>query len=181
MQVAFHSFMEEPPLIGNTTSDVEVLIIPQQTSITFPYQVKKGAGKKDIALYPVEGEGEATLRHSIYPFYAYEKNNSNGDYYLIKSEASVTNDKMYKGYMNQLLRDDDKRLQTTTHICGFYMREIRVRYELRDKDGNTVGEFPAGHSPTPLTTVGSTPTRQVSHGVWVLKYGSGSTRSKRAL
>ena len=113
-------------------------------------------GKKDIALYPVEGEGEVTLRHSIYPFYAFEKNNSNGDYYLIKSEVAVTNDKMYQGYMRQLFQDETQRLQTTTHICGFYLREIRVRYELVDKDGKTVGEFPTGHSPTPLTTVGST-------------------------
>lgn len=149
-------FEEEPPLIGNTTSDIEALIIPQETSITFPYQVKKEVGKKDIALYPVEGEGEVTLRHSIYPFYAFEKSTSNGDYYLIKSEVAVTNDKMYQGYMKQLFRDDVKKLQTTTHICGFYLREIRIRYELVDKEGNTVGEFPAGHSPTPLTTVGST-------------------------
>ena len=149
-------FEEEPPLIGNTTSDIEALIIPQETSITFPYQVKKEVGKKDIALYPVEGEGEVTLRHSIYPFYAFEKSTSNGDYYLIKSEVAVTNDKMYRGYMKQLFRDDVKKLQTTTHICGFYLREIRIRYELVDKEGNTVGEFPAGHSPTPLTTVGST-------------------------
>ena len=63
---------------------------------------------------------------------------------------------MYQGYMKQLFRDDVKKLQTTTHICGFYLREIRIRYELVDKEGNTVGEFPAGHSPTPLTTVGST-------------------------
>ena len=102
------------------------------------------------------GEGEVTLRHSIYPFYAFEKNNSNGDYYLIKSEVAVTNDKMYQGYMQQLFQDEAQRLQTTTHICGFYLREIRVRYELVDKDGKTVGEFPTGHSPTPLTTVGST-------------------------
>ena len=149
-------FEEEPPPIENTTDDIDELIIPQQTSITFPYQVKKEVGKKDIALYPVEGEGEVTLRHSIYPFYAFEKNNSNGDYYLIKSEVAVTNDKMYQGYMQQLLRDEARRLQTTTHICGFYLREIRVRYELVDKEGNTVGEFPVGHSPTPLTTVGST-------------------------
>lgn len=149
-------FEEEPPLIGNTTSDIEALIIPQETSITFPYQVKKEVGKKDISLYPVEGEGEVTLRHSIYPFYAFEKSNSNGDYYLIKSEVTVTNDKMYQGYMKQLFRDDVKKLQTTTHICGFYLREIRVRYELVDKDGKNVGEFPTGHSPTPLTTVGST-------------------------
>lgn len=149
-------FEEEPPPIENTTDDIDELIIPQQTSITFPYQVKKEVGKKDIALYPVEGEGEVTLRHSIYPFYAFEKNNSNGDYYLIKSEVAVTNDKMYQGYMQQLLRDEARRLQTTTHICGFYLREIRVRYELVDKDGKTVGEFPTGHSPTPLTTVGST-------------------------
>lgn len=149
-------FEEEPPPIENTTDDIDELIIPQQTSITFPYQVKKEVGKKDIALYPVEGEGEVTLRHSIYPFYAFEKNNSNGDYYLIKSEVAVTNDKMYQGYMRQLFQDEAKRLQTTTHICGFYLREIRVRYELVDKDGKTVGEFPTGHSPTPLTTVGST-------------------------
>lgn len=145
-----------PPPIENTTGDIDELIIPQQTSITFPYQVKKEVGKKDIALYPVEGEGEVTLRHSIYPFYAFEKNNSNGDYYLIKSEVAVTNDKMYQGYMRQLFQDETQRLQTTTHICGFYLREIRVRYELVDKDGKTVGEFPTGHSPTPLTTVGST-------------------------
>ena len=149
-------FEEEPPPIENTTDDIDELIIPQQTSITFPYQVKKEVGKKDIALYPVEGEGEVTLRHSIYPFYAFEKNNSNGDYYLIKSEVAVTNDKMYQGYMQQLFQDEAQRLQTTTHICGFYLREIRVRYELVDKDGKTVGEFPTGHSPTPLTTVGST-------------------------
>lgn len=149
-------FEEEPPPIENTTDDIDELIIPQQTSITFPYQVKKEVGNKDIALYPIEGEGEVTLRHSIYPFYAFEKNNSNGDYYLIKSEVAVTNDKMYQGYMQQLLRDEARRLQTTTHICGFYLREIRVRYELVDKEGNTVGEFPVGHSPTPLTTVGST-------------------------
>lgn len=149
-------FVEEPPPIENTTGDIDELIIPQQTSATFPYQIKKEVGKKNVALYSVEGEGEVTLRHSIYPFYAFKNNNSNGDYYLIKSEVSVTNDKMYKGYMNQLYRDDDKRLQTTTHICGFYMREIRVHYELVDKDGKTVGEFPAEHSPTPLTTVGST-------------------------
>lgn len=149
-------FEEEPPPIENTTDDIDELIIPQQTSITFPYQVKKEVGKKDIALYPVEGEGEVTLRHSIYPFYAFEKNNSNGDYYLIKSEVAVTNDKMYQGYMRQLFQDETQRLQTTTHICGFYLREIRVRYELVDKDGKTVGEFPTGHSPTPLTTVGST-------------------------
>ena len=149
-------FEEEPPPIENTTDDIDELIIPQQTSITFPYQVKKEVGKKDIALYPVEGEGEVTLRHSIYPFYAFEKNNSNGDYYLIKSEVAVTNDKMYQGYMRQLFQDETQRLQTTTHICGFYLREIRVRYELVDKDGTTVGEFPTGHSPTPLTTVGST-------------------------
>lgn len=149
-------FEEEPPPIENTTDDIDELIIPQQTSITFPYQVKKEVGKKDIALYPVEGEGEVTLRHSIYPFYAFEKNNSNGDYYLIKSEVAVTNDKMYQGYMQQLFQDETQRLQTTTHICGFYLREIRVRYELVDKDGKTVGEFPTGHSPTPLTTVGST-------------------------
>ena len=149
-------FEEEPPPIENTTDDIDELIIPQQTSITFPYQVKKEVGKKDIALYPVEGEGEVTLRHSIYPFYAFEKNNSNGDYYLIKSEVAVTNDKMYQGYMKQLFQDDAKGLRTTTHICGFYLREIRVRYELVDKDGKTVGEFPTGHSPTPLTTVGST-------------------------
>lgn len=149
-------FEEEPPPIENTTDDIDELIIPQQTSITFPYQVKKEVGKKDIALYPVEGEGEVTLRHSIYPFYAFEKNNSNGDYYLIKSEVAVTNDKMYQGYMRQLFQDETQRLQTTTHICGFYLREIRVRYELVDKDGKTAGEFPTGHSPTPLTTVGST-------------------------
>lgn len=149
-------FEEEPPPIENTTDDIDELIIPKQTSITFPYQVKKEVGNKDIALYPIEGEGEVTLRHSIYPFYAFEKNNSNGDYYLIKSEVAVTNDKMYQGYMQQLLRDEARRLQTTTHICGFYLREIRVRYELVDKEGNTVGEFPVGHSPTPLTTVGST-------------------------
>lgn len=149
-------FEEEPPPIENTTDDIDELIIPQQTSITFPYQVKKEVGNKDIALYPIEGEGEVTLRHSIYPFYAFEKNNSNGDYYLIKSEVAVTNDKMYQGYMRQLFQDETQRLQTTTHICGFYLREIRVRYELVDKDGKTVGEFPTGHSPTPLTTVGST-------------------------
>lgn len=149
-------FVEEPSSIGNTTNDIEAIIVPQQTSITFPYIIKKEVGKKEIALYPVEGEGEVTLRHSIYPFYAYEKNNGNGDYYLIKSEIAVTNDKMYKGYINQLFQDDGRKLRTTTHICGFYMREIRVRYELTDKDGNIVGEFPVGHSPTPLTTVGST-------------------------
>lgn len=149
-------FEEEPPPIENTTDDIDELIIPQQTSITFPYQVKKEVGKKIIALYPVEGEGEVTLRHSIYPFYAFEKNNSNGDYYLIKSEVAVTNDKMYQGYMKQLFQDDAKGLRTTTHICGFYLREIRIRYELVDKEGNTVGVFPTGHSPTPTTTVGST-------------------------
>ena len=147
---------EEPPPFENTTDDIAALIIPQQTSVTFPYQIKKEVGKKIIALYPVEGEGEVTLRHSIYPFYAFEKSNSNGDYYLIKSEVAVTNDKMYQGYMRQLFQDETQRLQTTTHICGFYLREIRVRYELVDKDGKTVGEFPTGHSPTPLTTVGST-------------------------
>ena len=147
---------EEPPPFENTTDDIAALIIPQQTSVTFPYQIKKEVGKKIIALYPVEGEGEVTLRHSIYPFYAFEKSNSNGDYYLIKSEVAVTNEKMYQGYMKQLFQDDAKGLRTTTHICGFYLREIRVRYELVDKDGKTVGEFPTGHSPTPLTTVGST-------------------------
>ena len=34
-------FEEEPPPIENTTDDIDELIIPQQTSITFPYQVKK--------------------------------------------------------------------------------------------------------------------------------------------
>lgn len=136
--------------------DIEALIVPQQTSITFPYHINRTVGKKDVELYPIEGEGEVTLRHSIYPFYAYEKNNSNGDYYLIKSEVAVTNDKMYKGYMNRIFRDDHKKVERTTHICGFYLREIRVDYELVNKDGKTVGEFPERHSPTPLTTVGST-------------------------
>ena len=63
---------------------------------------------------------------------------------------------MYQGYMKQLFQDDAKGLRTTTHICGFYLREIRIRYELVDKEGNTVGVFPTGHSPTPTTTVGST-------------------------
>lgn len=149
-------FIEELPPIKNTTDDITALIIPQQISETFHYSVKREVGKKEIALYPVEGKGEVTLRHSIYPFYAYEKNNSNGDYYLLKSEVSVTNENMYKGYTYQVFKDEARRLETTTHICGFYLREIRVSYELMDKDGKTVGEFPVGHSPTPLTTVGST-------------------------
>lgn len=149
-------FIEELPPIKNTTDDITALIIPQQISETFPYSVKREVGKKEIALYPVEGEGEVTLRHSIYPFYAYEKNNSNGDYYLLKSEVAVTNENMYKGYTLQVFEDEARRLETTTHICGFYLREIRVSYELMDKDGKTVGEFPVGHSPTPLTTIGST-------------------------
>lgn len=147
---------EESPPIKNTTDDITALIIPQQTSVSFSYQVKTEVGKDEIAMYPVEGEGEVTLRHSIYPLYAFEQNSSNGDYYIVKSEVSVANEKMYKGYVSHLLQDEKQRLKTTTHVCGFYMREVRVYYELVDKDGKTVGEFPVGHSPTPLTTIGST-------------------------
>lgn len=79
-QVGGDDSFEEPPPFENTTDDIAALIIPQQTSVTFPYQIKKEVGKKIIALYPVEGEGEVTLRHSIYPFYAFEKSNSNGSH-----------------------------------------------------------------------------------------------------
>lgn len=142
----------EQPEVGNGTgdiADITTLIQPQLTSATFPYAIKKEVGVKDVKLYPVEGEGEVTLRHSIYPFYAFEKNNSNGDYYVIKSEVAVANENMYKGYTKHHF---DK---SSTNICGYYMREMRVSYELKDKDGNKVGEFPVGHSPTPFTTIGS--------------------------
>lgn len=37
---------EEPPPFENTTDDIAALIIPQQTSVTFPYQIKKEVGKR---------------------------------------------------------------------------------------------------------------------------------------
>lgn len=149
----------EPPPTGDGVDDITALIVPQQNSVTFPYSITKEIGDKDFELYPVEGNGEVTLRNSIYPFYAFEESSSsNGDYYLVKSEVSVSNEDMYKGYVSYLYKRDGfgNTLRVSTNIFGYYMREIRVSYKLKDGDGNEVGEFPVNHSPTPLTTIGST-------------------------
>lgn len=149
--------IDDPPPITNGNDDITSLIQPQQTSVTFPYQKTDVIGN-DLERYTVEGTGDVTLRSSIYPFYAFEKSNSNGDYYLIKAEVSVHNENMYKNSTHSYKREApfDQWNYYTQRICGYYMREMRVNYELYDKYGNIVGEFPVGHSPTPLTTIGST-------------------------
>lgn len=149
--------IDDPPPITNGNDDITSLIQPQQTSVTFPYQKTDVIGN-DLERYTVEGTGDVTLRSSIYPFYAFEKSNSNGDYYLIKAEVSVHNENMYKNSTYSYKREApfDQWNYYTQRICGYYMREMRVNYELYDKYGNIVGEFPVGHSPTPLTTIGST-------------------------
>ena len=149
----------EPPEIETGTddvSDITALIQPQLTSEAYPYSVSAEVGEDFIKLYPVEGEGEATLRHSIYPFYAFENSDSNGDYYLIRSEITIANEKMYNGYNSHGHISSYSKRKSYTNICGYYMREMRVSYTLIDKYGDTVGEFPVKHSPTPLTTIGST-------------------------
>lgn len=147
--------IDEPPGIGvgeENVSDITALIQPQHASQTFTYGIKKKVGRKEIRLYTVEGHGEVTLRHSVYPFYSFEKNSSNGDYYIVQSEVSVANTDMYQGYKQEWF---DKMSNIITNICGYYMREMRVSYELKDKNGHTVGEFPVNHSPTPVTTINS--------------------------
>ena len=160
-------FIDEPPPIENSSNDITELITPQETSVTFPYAIDDTVRlqdvvyHKDLRLYPLTGTGEVTLRHSIYPFYAFEDNTSNGDYYLVKSEVSVVNEGMYKD--NKIYRYDKEMSdgggdeQIYTGICGYYLRAIRLKYQLCDtKHYGVVGEYPVGHSPTPLTTIGST-------------------------
>lgn len=150
---------ESPPVADGSGGDITTMIVPQQNSVTFPYSIHKEVGYKDLELYPVDGTGEVTLRSSIYPFYAFENTlGSNGDYYLVKAEVSVFNENMYKGFVTHLYKKDayGGNLRVSTNICGYYLREIRVSYRLNDRDGNEVGEFPVNHSPSPLTTIGST-------------------------
>ena len=131
--------IDDPPPITNGNDDITSLIQPQQTSVTFPYQKTDVIGN-DLERYTVEGTGDVTLRSSIYPFYAFEKSNSNGDYYLIKAEVSVHNENMYKNSTYSYKREApfDQWNYYTQRICGYYMREMRVSYELYDKYGNII-------------------------------------------
>lgn len=144
---------EYPPPV-NSECDISSATIPQTFSLSYPIGIKRELGNKIIGKYPIEGSGDVTLRHSIYKFYAFEGNENPGDYYIMQTEVTVESEGMYKGLSRYDYKDNYN--ESTTHICGYYLLNMRLRYELVDSEGNTVGTFPFGESPKPLTTIGST-------------------------
>lgn len=94
------------------------------------------------------------VSYNIYPMHAFNVPpvSAEGDYYAVESEVIAHNSNMYNGKWTQMHGWVHARL------CGYYMSSLKTTSALMTQKGGKLSNvaFPAGASPKPETTVGST-------------------------
>ena len=90
----------------------------------------------------------------ITPLYAFQNGNSGGDYYIVDATTNVYTSQIYKA--DSISNYVVFPFADNATFCGYYLKELYSEYHLVDSAGRDIGEFPAGHFPTPSTTLGTT-------------------------
>ena len=145
--------------LNASPSDVTAYFAHQSINYTYNLFLDK------IIVIPegIKRSGQIDVRYIVYPLYAFEDQESNGDYYIVSMSVTAHNGMMYKG--KWWLQGDRSSL---TALCGFYMEKLGVKTEiLTDTQTAANGaSFASFGTPTPLTTIGKT---TYSHGLsWYL-------------
>ena len=92
------------------------------------------------------------VSYNIYPMHAFSTTTAPGDYYLVEASIVAHNGNMYKGKWTS------KHGGVYAHLCGYYMSKLEFNTVFLDENKKefTSVKFPAGQTPHPGTTVGST-------------------------
>lgn len=142
---------------GTEETAIDKLINAQTITHTFSYnldieEAKIAWSKAD----KISGNGNLTAKYSIYALYAFEGQQSSGDYYIVSAEYTAHNDNMCPVKSNNH-KWTSKHGGVYCRLCGFYMTDFKIETSLVKPDLKTmVGEYPTNYSPTPLTTQGAT-------------------------
>ena len=142
---------------GSEETAIDKLINAQTITHTFSYNLDIEEAK--IALSKadrISGKGSLTAKYSIYALYAFEGQQSSGDYYIVSAEYTAHNDNMCP-VNNNNHKWTSKHGGVYCRLCGFYMTNFKIETSLLKPDLKTmVGEYPVNYSPIPLTTQGAT-------------------------
>lgn len=92
------------------------------------------------------------LSYNIYPLYSFEGSNTQGDFYVVEGTITVHNAGMYNGKWIK------KHGGVRAHLCAYYMYGFQIETQLVDDHGVAIPDvsFPAGATPVPESTIGST-------------------------
>lgn len=97
------------------------------------------------------------VSYNVYPVYAFDapSTSSPGDYYLVEGSFTVHNSNMYNGKWT------NKHGGVYSRLCGYYLSNFDITTNLMKVKGDTCElytgmSFPAGGTPSPDTTIGST-------------------------
>jgi hypothetical protein len=132
-------------------SDIRKLIDAQSITFTYPFTIRHKEAHV-VASNPdsLVRSGMITLKYEIFPLYAFQDQNGNGDYYIVTASIKANNNTMYAG------RYTSKHGWVSVRLCGFYMKELNMKSTLKASSGQAAITFPLSYTPTPKTTQGAT-------------------------
>lgn len=140
------------------TDDIQALFSSQ--SITHAFNICLNETIATVALSKPDVLAKYStvdVSYNIYPMHACNvpQTGAEGDYYVVEAGVTSHNSNMYNGQWTS------KHGGVHARLCGFYMSSLQTKASLVKKDGTTYSlqpnvAFPAGASPKPETTVGST-------------------------
>lgn len=90
------------------------------------------------------------VNYKIFPIYVLSCNpgDAPGDYYIVEGTVNVQNDKLWGPYMQSHGGTNDR-------VIGYFMRNAKFDYQLRNTDGSKIDGLSFFKDPSPTTTEGS--------------------------
>ena len=98
----------------------------------------------------LDKNGVCELNYKIFPIYVLSCNpgDAPGDYYIVEGTVNVQNDKLWGPYMQSHGGTNDR-------VIGYFMRNAKFDYQLRNTDGSKIDGLRFFKDPSPTTTEGS--------------------------
>jgi len=138
----------QPVLSSTEPADILKIFDYQTIDHTFNMKLEKTLGTVSWSTPDVVTvTGQASLKMTIYPLYAFEDQTAPGDYYVVNATTIVHNATMYKGSFTA------KHGGVTVHMVAYIMDNLYLKFWMQD---GIVVDFPASATPTPATTELST-------------------------
>lgn len=139
--------------IRSSSQDISEIFNSQSITHTYAISVDQEIAHV-IASNPDRLTKSSTVdvAYNIYPMHAFSTTTSPGDYYLVEACVVAHNGNMYNGKWTVMHGG------VHSNLCGYYMSSLDFSTVFCDNSGNefTSVQFPAGQTPHPGTTVGST-------------------------
>ena len=141
------------PTTRSNTEDIRSFYSSQ--SITHTYSISVNQEIANVILSNPDRLTKSStvdVSYNIYPMHAFSTTTAPGDYYLVEASIVAHNGNMYKGKWTS------RHGGVYARLCGYYMSKLEFNTVFLDEDKKefTSVKFPAGQTPHPGTTVGST-------------------------